>query len=293
MEGKAATEEMLCTYEYGIERGEQMASFVNDNVGNLANKRGLDLGCGLGGISIAFARECDYLVSGDIIIDRIGPAKKRFEELSVGNISSMCIDSLSLCFKDNSFDFVIMNGLIEWVGTKPGKETPTELQKLALTEVRRILKNDGFVYIATENRWYPSHFIKDPHVHMPLVAVVPRWLANAIASIYNKNPYRVYLYSYWKLKKLILESGYNHTKFFLPFFQRPPAYILHGQDGQQSAPGPQVNSHGRSLHRVWLILRRLQFDALLTPHAGHLGLLQSGEGIPARSMYTADRPLPG
>lgn len=111
-----------------------------------------------------------------------------------------------------------MNGLLEWVGTAPTMDTPTEIQRQVMAEVKRILKDDGFVYLAIENRYYPSHFLRDPHVHTPLVTVLPRQLAHLVSKFLKGEPYRVYIHSYWKLNQLLETSGFRRNEFFFPLF---------------------------------------------------------------------------
>ena len=85
--------------------------------------------------------------------------------MGVDNIFPVASPIKSLPFSDNFFDLVILNGVLEWValdedtileqhwdGKRAGKtsyrKTPEEMQIEVLKELRRVLKPDGFLYIA-------------------------------------------------------------------------------------------------------------------------------------------------
>ncbi|RMD99137.1 MAG: class I SAM-dependent methyltransferase [Calditrichaeota bacterium] len=208
----------LSPYERGMERGEKMADFVEQEVGSLAEMNGLDLGCGSGGISLAFGKRCKQLICGDLLKDRIRLTRERILKHNMYHLFPVQLDSLEICFPDKTFDFIIMNGLLEWVGTKPGRPSPQYWQLQSLREAHRILKDDGFIYLATENRWYPSHFLRDPHVHKPLLAVLPRPMAEKLSQLIWHKPYRVYMHSYWKLDRLLQKAGFENNRFYFPLF---------------------------------------------------------------------------
>lgn len=114
--------------------------------GEIRNRRTLDIGCGNGGISEYFARNNDH--SGVDVIDH----RKEADE----SYSFDLVESEILPFKDDEFDIVISNHVIEHV----------ENQKLHLSEIRRVLKPDGCVYFATPNKSSP---IMEGHVGNDMV----------------------------------------------------------------------------------------------------------------------------
>lgn len=93
----------------------------------------LDIGTGNGEIS-SFIGKTNDVCSVDIFDTRQSTANFNFY---------LCNESLP--FKNESFDIVISNHVIEHVHD----------QKLHLSEIKRVLKKGGFLYLATPNRLWP------------------------------------------------------------------------------------------------------------------------------------------
>ncbi|MCQ9205361.1 MAG: methyltransferase domain-containing protein [Omnitrophica bacterium] len=200
---------------HGIKRGEAMVSFLKSKIGSLEEKEVLDIGSGAGGISIVFAQKCKRIVSLDSGADNVEFIRQRLEEKNIKNIELLLGNAIKLPFHDEEFDIVILNGVLEWIPYTRGKE-PFSLQCRALAEAFRVLKKRGLLYLATENRWYPFNFLRDPHVHIPFVCMLPRKIANFVSFIFSRKPYENFIYSYWKLKNLIKESGFSRVDIYAP-----------------------------------------------------------------------------
>jgi len=123
-----------------------------------------------------------------------------------------------LPFRDDTFDLVVVNGVLEWVGVAGAPKDPRGLQRSCLREVRRVLKEDGTLYLAIENRLYPGYVLKDAHVKAPLVGILPRRVANRIMNWFYQEPYRTYTYSLWGLERLVCESGFTLSSVFVPIY---------------------------------------------------------------------------
>lgn len=101
----------------------------------VAGCRILDIGCGNGDISAYFARNNEQF--GVDVSDRRKDANHNFR--------FKVVDSEYLPYKDEYFDVVMSHHVIEHV----------EDQDLHLSEIRRVLKPLGIVYLATPNRTSP------------------------------------------------------------------------------------------------------------------------------------------
>lgn len=107
----------------------------------------LDLGTGSGAIAAALNRKADVFTTDTL------------DQRTAGKTLPFAITNRDLPFPDASFDLVVSNHVIEH----------TEDPSHHLREIRRILKPDGVVYLATPNRWWPW----EVHAHLPLLHYLP------------------------------------------------------------------------------------------------------------------------
>ena len=109
----------------------------------------LDLGCGAGHGSNMLAKKYKKVVGVDISEEAIGYAKNNW---SLPNIEFVIGNSMDLPFEDNSFDvvasFEVFEHLNDW--------------KKFLSEIKRVLKPKGIVYISTPNKTLYSPGTKKP-----------------------------------------------------------------------------------------------------------------------------------
>ena len=211
------SEKGMSLAQSGIERGFQMVRFLDREIGNLERKVVLDIGCGLGGITLALAERCRMVVGMDHDIPhRLSIFQKRLKERRCRNIVAIAADCLNLPFRPKTFDLILMNGVLEWLGESNGSRPPMEIQGAVLESICRLLKDSGVLYLAIENRYYPANAVIDPHARLPLVAFLPRAFASVVSQLLSKKPYRTHIYSYWGLKRLLARAGFHHQEFFVP-----------------------------------------------------------------------------
>jgi len=213
---------MMEALEEEGQRGSCMASFLRKQFGPISTLSVLDAGCNTGGISLAFASAAERVVGIDRNEDAIRKAYFRAKANTVNNISHALATLVSLPFRSASFDLVIVNGVLEWVPGgwrgNPGEDSidPRAQQLAALKENYRVLRRGGILYLAIENRWFPYNLISDTHTGQPLVAMLPRRVADKVSKYFWNRPYVNYLYSYWGLKRLIAEAGFKNIHFYVP-----------------------------------------------------------------------------
>ena len=123
----------------------------------------LDIGCGNGGISDYFAQSNEHYAVD--IIDQRRAESRGYEFAQV--------DSEQLPFEDKKFDVVLSHHVIEHVSD----------QSRHLSEIHRVLKDDGIAYIATPNKSSP---IMEGHVGNDMVLryreMTPLFEANGFRS---------------------------------------------------------------------------------------------------------------
>lgn len=124
---------------------------------NCKNLVVLDLGSGEGGTAKVFSQD-NALVSFDISLVRLlrQNNSKDFHQVN-GN-------GLILPFKDALFDLIIIQDVIEHL---------SEIDNF-YSEVKRVLRIDGIIYLSTPNKFSIFNFISDPHFGLPIVSILKR-----------------------------------------------------------------------------------------------------------------------
>lgn len=118
------------------------------NINYFQDKNCLDVGCGGGRYSIALSMLGAKSVTGiDISEMGINDAKRRAEDIGIGNVKFIQNTAEELPFDDESFDFIVFSGVLMHM------ENPDK----GIHEIARVLKKGGMVYMlvyATEGvRW--------------------------------------------------------------------------------------------------------------------------------------------
>lgn len=123
-----------------------------------AGRRLLEVGTGAGGIAHYFATRyepCFDVDAVDVTDNRQVTDGYRFARVS----------GTDLPFSDGAFDVVVTNHVIEHVGDRAA-------QLHHLQEIRRVLRDDGKVYLAVPNRW----MLVEPHYKVAFLSWLPhRW----------------------------------------------------------------------------------------------------------------------
>ncbi|MCB1787860.1 MAG: class I SAM-dependent methyltransferase [Gammaproteobacteria bacterium] len=82
------------------------------------------------------------------------------------------VTGTSLPFADDTFDICISNHVLEHVGDR-------HAQADHLAEIGRVLKDDGWLYLAVPNRWT----LVEPHYKLPLLSWLPSGLRDRYVSL--------------------------------------------------------------------------------------------------------------
>ena len=148
--------------EYGARKGDERLTL-------------LDIGTGNGEIAHYLSEFYD-VVSLDVTDQRTAYNGYKFVK----------IDGEDLPFSDKSFDVVVSNHVIEHVADADKH----------LSEIDRVLKNDGLVYLATPNRLWPW----EAHNKIPLLHYLRATTFNSLLKLLGRHHEDIFLLTWWKLK---------------------------------------------------------------------------------------------
>ncbi len=224
---------------HGVERGQWLLRHLESAIGRDVGTQMLDIGCGYGGLSIAWANKGKSAVALDA--DRRNLAvlteRLRLGEAAPGKIFPILGSAFAIPLPDATMDLALMIGVIEWVGYGDSSRGVHDVQVAALKDTFRVLRPGGLLVIGTKNRLFPRYFWRDAQLKVPLVNALPRRLANWVTLRLWGYPYRGYVYGYRKWKHLVAAAGFTAPEILVPiftyqfplFFARPWARIKLGK----------------------------------------------------------------
>ena len=183
----------------------------------------LDVGAGLGRISIPLARVVKRVVACDTSVVRMRFLKKLAESKNLNNIEVAVADIFKPPFEKESFDLIVMNGVLEWVGKTDLYKDPREAQIACLKICKGLLKKGGFLYVGIENRFASAYLRGIDHSGLRFTSYMPRWMANRYTFFKTGKRYDTYTYGMPGYKKLFNEGGFSNPDFYLvyPGYNRP------------------------------------------------------------------------
>lgn len=156
-------------YEYKL-TNENLIPLLKDWNINLKNKKLIDVGCGEGGCSVAFAEQDCHCIGIDINEDLIDRAIK-FAKMKNVNVTFLEHDICSSePIKEHDFDIAIFRDTIEHVNHPES----------ALTNIRRLLKEGGLLYVSFPPIYSPfgghQHHSKSIVRFVPYIHLLPNFI---------------------------------------------------------------------------------------------------------------------
>jgi len=181
----------------------------------------LDLGIGWGNFLVNVAPFVRHIYGADIDNFYLFITKKRCEDNRIKNYSliRLNLSNAVLPFRDEVFDIVNLNGVLEWAGLYNEKASPYEIQLNLLREIARILKPDGILYIGIENRVSYKYFLGLPegHIKMKYGSLLPRFFTRWYLKNFRKKTFRVYTYSKRGYENILRRAKFSQISFYIPW----------------------------------------------------------------------------
>jgi SAM-dependent methyltransferase len=191
-----------------------------------AHSRALDVGCGMGSIAAALAAHVDEVVAVESVDLRAQFCARRFEQDRLP-VTVMRADALRLPFASQSFDLIVLNGVLEWLGKGQGGD-PRRVQRDALVRLRALLRPGGHLVVAIENRTAVGYFRgRIDHSYVPYTSLMPRWLADRVMRARRGEPYDTYTYTHRGYQRLFRDAGFSAVRTLLPIWgYNRPDYLV-------------------------------------------------------------------
>lgn len=170
-----------------IKKGKRIIKIIEDSIGDLSNKKCLDLGCSSGVITDLFSKKFKSVVGIDNDAHAIDLAKKAYKSK---NLSFITMKGEKLDFPNETFDVVICAQVYNSVSDA----------KSMVKEIRRVLKADGICFFSGRNKYA----LVERQYDLPFLSWLPTNLGNMYVKLMGKGDYFIgsgYL-DYWQLKSL-------------------------------------------------------------------------------------------
>lgn len=177
----------------------------------------LDVGCGMGGNTFGLCDLVEEIVAFDLSWARAKFVQLRAEHEGKKNITVFAGDFMELPLPEKTFDVIVFNGILEWVGQSMKFSDPYEVQQWVMKKCFRLLKPGGRIYIGIENRYSLSYLFGPDHIGLTAVAWMPRWLARPYCRWRIRKDYRTYTHGKSGYVKLLEDGGFEDVRIMMPY----------------------------------------------------------------------------
>jgi ubiquinone/menaquinone biosynthesis C-methylase UbiE len=178
----------------------------------------LDLGAGMGAISLQLSKSFSQVYALDLAFERLAFLQVVAEQEGTTGIRTICHrDVCNLPFQSDMLDAALMMGVFEYFPLSYPKETVRDVQLKALTELHRVISPGGTLFIGTKNRFgWPYWAGATDNSGLRFGSVLPRRLADIASRALLRHPYRTVTDSYQGYTSLLEEAGFEDLRFYWP-----------------------------------------------------------------------------
>lgn len=203
-----------------------------------ARHRALDVGAGSGVLTHGLAEQFEQVVALEQHAGFCAFMRARFRQDKVSGAVVVQGNALNLPFAPRSFDLVVVNGVLEWIPEARPDGNPRDVQLTFLRDLRELLREDGTIAIAIENRYYLRALQGfSPHGELPYAVLLPRRMARWYSRLVRDTDYRTWIYGSRGYRSLMSDAGFRDVDIqaVLPDYHDPQRLLSLG-DGAALLP---------------------------------------------------------
>src|SRR5262245_62142090 len=205
-------------YERGVYR--QRVRNVMRFMGDVAGKRVLDLGCGVGFFGGEAQKRGAWVAGLDFSATALEICRERLPQ-----VKPLRADATKVPFRDSSFDVVLVNDIIEHLAEDLGRKMMQEVNRVMRPGGRLVLDtdNDAFLFHRKGFRRLNDWFEKGTEQRAQLREIKKTWNAPTL---------HIHIYSVDELRGLIEGAGFRVEEFDTYTYIDAP-----GRDWMMNLPG--------------------------------------------------------
>ena len=191
----------------------------------------LEIGPGLGQFTALLAERGKSVHALEVVPGQAEFALTRCHQQGLSNVNvAVGGDDCRLPYRDQTFDLVVLNLVFEWCATRLENESHSSAQTRLLSEMARVLKPGGSLYLATKNRYALRLLVggQDEHLFgIRFGSALPRGLAAWMLQRRGRPRSMGMLYSHNALQSMLRNAGFENTRSFwaTPEMRYPTQYV--------------------------------------------------------------------
>jgi ubiquinone/menaquinone biosynthesis C-methylase UbiE len=200
----------------------------------------LDFGAGYCGVSAQLAAQFKCVIALDSGLQRLQIGSEIARQKGIENILTVHhAEADRLPLPDQSVDLVTMIGVFEYLPTGFSGIPIENVQRNVLSEIARILRPGGQLYLGTKNRFGWTYLLGGrDHNNVPFGPALPRWFADWLTRFGSGKPYRIIVDSLPRYRALFRVAGFDPVNVFAPIpgYQFPSDFVplvTHSHEGDQ------------------------------------------------------------
>lgn len=195
-------EKYVDDWTHKIKVSKALVKDFSRRVGDPKDKRVLDVGCGNGGISIAFALAGAQVSGVEIEQELYEIAKDHAASLGV-SLNLVLYDGNILPFSDNFFDYAVSTSVLEH----------TDDPVAYLQQILRVVKPGGRLYLGFPNK---LQFV-ETHTQLLFLTYIPSVLRPLYIKLFHRNPLEdnnLHFYGYFDLQRMLRKIKAQNTEYY-------------------------------------------------------------------------------